>query len=116
MEGKDGEEETLCLPKGSGENTGCLERDSDTSTDKMQERGAGKMGLGCNYHTGYNTSFCIHNVEVCDNLLCCVLQAVYRGHSLRKKLRKIMESAHHISDDDTSFEEDINLDSMNEVG
>ena len=49
-------------------------------------------------------------------VLCCFLQAVYRGHSLRRKLREVMERARHISDDDASFEEDINMDYVDEVG
>lgn len=46
----------------------------------------------------------------------CFVQAVYRGHFLRRKLQEVRERAHHISDDDASFEEDINMDYVDEVG
>ena len=43
------------------------------------------------------------------------LQAVYRGHSLRRKLQEVLEKSNHISDDEASFEEEINLDYLDEV-
>ena len=43
------------------------------------------------------------------------LQAVYRGHTLRRKLREVLEKANDISDDEASFEEEIHLDYLDEV-
>ena len=48
-------------------------------------------------------------------VLCFILQAMYRGHWVRRRLREVMEGARCVSEEEDSFDEDINLDSMDEV-